>query len=189
MKYRNYLAAAIFTIGAFGAVTPAQASSILVPTQKQFTKMANIIAHIKVEKTESAWVDGRIITTVTARVVEPLKGVKPTQIITFTVPGGRVGNLEAVSSGTPVVNANEELVVYLEEGNVGRRHLLGQSMGLYRVRYDMGKGQFIATRDISKLGLVAGSPEVNIEKLPRIRELRLSELLTEIRSEIAESKE
>ncbi len=163
----------------------ARASTVLVPTAKRFTEMAKTIAHIKVEEKESMWVDGRIVTKITARVVEPIKGSKQTDVITFMIPGGRVGNLEAVSSGTPILEKDEELVVFLEKGNLGRHHLLGQSLGLYRLRFDKKIGQFIATRDISQLALVAASPEVDISKMARIREIRLPELISEIKGLMA----
>ncbi len=167
------------------ALNEAHASSVLVPTAQRFAELAKVIAHVKVEQTESMWVDGRIVTKVTARVVEPLKGSKPTEVITFMLPGGQVGNLAAISSGTPTITKDEELVVFLENGNLGRRHLLGQSLGLYRLRFDAKKRQYMAIRDISQLGLVAASPEVDISKLERVREIRLPELIQEIKGHIA----
>lgn len=189
MKLRHFVLATTLAAASCGFIQTAQASSVLVPTPQKFTQLANTIAHVKVEKTSAAWVDGRIITTVTARVIEPLKGSRANEVITFSVPGGRIGNLEAVSSGTPVFEAEEEAVLYLEQGNLGRRYLLGQALGLYRVHYDNRRGQFMATRDISKLGLVAASPEVKIEDLPRIRELKLQDLLKEIKEQIKNTTE
>ena len=166
----------------------AKASTILVPTAERFTELAKTIAHVKVEEKESMWIDGRIVTKVTARVVEPIKGSRHTEVITFMLPGGKVGNFEAVSSGTPAVERDEELVVFLEDGNLGRRHLLGQSLGLYRLRFDKKLKQYMATRDISQLGLVAASPDVDINKLERVREIRLPELIAEIKGHMAKEE-
>ncbi len=182
MKLRHLVLSLLLMSAALPA---ASASTILVPTGTRFTELAKIIAHVKVEQKESMWVDGRIVTKITARVVEPIKGTRHTDIITFMLPGGRVGNLEAVSTGTPTLEQDEELVVFLENGNLGRHHLLGQSLGLYRLRFDKKIGQYMAIRDISQLGLVAASPEVDINKVERIREIRLPDLISEIKGQMA----
>jgi hypothetical protein len=89
--------------------------------------------------------DGAIVTRVTIRVDETLKGRAGTRRLRLTEPGGRVGERRVHVFGAPVYAPGETVLVFARRGRHGRLHTTGMALGKYRlVRTPTG---WLAARD------------------------------------------
>ncbi|MFQ5877043.1 MAG: hypothetical protein ACE5JH_05050 [Acidobacteriota bacterium] len=99
--------------------------------------------------------DGRIMTGVTIRVEESLKGgLRPGARIEISAYGGELGGQRLVSLGEATYRRGERVLLQLERID-GRLHTIGLSMGKWTVTEDRW-GRRHVTRDLSGLGLVGG---------------------------------
>lgn len=106
-------------------------------------------------KTESAWIDGTLVTLATYEVRETLKGKSGAPVV-VVIPGGidfdHVPPLQLVYPGAPQVTTGEESLLFLEtlDDTSGTAVLVGFSQGLYHLPASGRKAQ----RDLSRLTLL-----------------------------------
>ncbi len=119
--------------------------------------------------------DGSILTGVTIRVEESLKGdLRQGARVEITAYVGELEGQRAVTLGEATYKKGERVLLQLEEID-GRLHTLGLSMGKWTVSEDE-RGRRHITRDLSGLGLVDGAKvtegPISLENFQRLIEER-----------------
>ena len=115
---------------------PLSASIVVHYELEQMVSEAHGIVHGQIESQRAAWRGQQIITTVTVRVFECLKGpYQPGELIVIEQLGGRVDNLATIVAGAPVFITGEEVVLFLEPGlDPDRSLVLGMAQGKFTVQ-------------------------------------------------------
>jgi hypothetical protein len=124
-------------------VTSLASATVLVPAEfSEIVGGSQIIAHARVIDVRPEWADGRrwIDSIVTAEVVSYLKGGSDA-IMTFKVPGGRLGRYRSVVVGAPVFAKGDEAVLFLRHRGDELPDVFGLNQGVFRVRVDSRTGQ------------------------------------------------
>ena len=84
---------------------------------------------------------GMIFTRYRLQVSETLKGTAAAQVDVW-VPGGTANRMRQVIPGAPVLEANQDYLVFLWTGSSGRSQIIGLSQGLFNlVREESGAMQ------------------------------------------------
>ena len=129
------LALAIVTIITL-TTTNLQASIVVDLPLPELVQNADIIAHVKVLTTESIWKNPdnpqRIVTVVTAKILNPLKNTPDNANLTFNTLGGKIGDIIQTVQGEANFKPGDEAVVFLEKTH-DALILLGMSTGKYEV--------------------------------------------------------
>ena len=138
----------------------------------------------QVEAVHSRWNDARtrIVTDVTVRVSESLKGAATSRLV-LTQLGGEVEGIRVSVPGCPVFRAGEEALVFVWRDREGTAQVTGLAQGKFEIERDAVSGERyvqralpgFAVKDLAKLG--AAPPGA---RAPR---LRLGDLISEIRRE------
>lgn len=103
-----------------------------LPAAEKLLEEADVAVHGVVARVESRWADSTIETTATVTVTQTFKGAaEPT--VEFTYLGGIVGDLELHSAAVPVLQREDEIVVFLRRNEHGRLVLIDGTLGIYRV--------------------------------------------------------
>ncbi len=90
------------------------------------TRRAGLIVVGRVAKTQAKSIPGSVETTVTVDVERPLKGTAgPT--VTFTLPGGGIGNLHVFAAGVPNFLPGERVLLFMRGPNDPRLVQMWQS--------------------------------------------------------------
>lgn len=107
----------------------ARASVVLKTTVPEMTRTATLVLHGEVRAVDAHRVAGsraRIVTDVTIRVDERLKGVllgeadgEGARHFTFTLPGGKADGFVMMIPGMPRFHVGEEVVLFLEKTSAG----------------------------------------------------------------------
>lgn len=122
----------------------AQTASAQVHTVslEELSKSSTSIVVGTTQEMRSFWNDSRsqILTEVTIRVSESVKGQAPTETV-VTVPGGQVGNTLYEVSDMPVFVDEEEVLVFLWEHPTGRNLVNGGPQGKIEIVADRVTGQ------------------------------------------------
>lgn len=103
----------------------------------RFCRRADYILHGRV--TAQSFVrdrDGLIWTSYTLVVAEPLKTPAPAAVKTFQFrqPGGRVGDLRQVATGTADIRRNDEVILFTRDYGAGFQAVAEGDRGCLRVR-------------------------------------------------------
>lgn len=134
-------------------------------------------------ETESAWMDGTLVTLAHFDVQETLKGKSAAPVV-LVIPGGidfgHEPPLQLVYSGAPQITTGEEALLFLEtlDDTSGTAVLVGFSQGLYRFPAD---GQR-AERDLSQLTLLEPGGR---SSQGQAEETKIAALLAEVRALVA----
>jgi hypothetical protein len=121
--------------------SPADATVLAPVDLVQIATEASAIVHGRVAVVTSEWREDRrsIETVVTIRAADYLKGnLGP--MVSFKVPGGRMGPYRSIMPGAPVFLEGEEVVVFLSARGAPAPYLTGFSQGVYHVVTD-GSGR------------------------------------------------
>ena len=105
----------------------------------RLTGEADLIAVGKVAGVKSAWDRSRIVTTVTLKVGEFLKG-NGEATLTITTPGGEVGGVGEWYSHTATFRENEEVVLFVKRDRGGALRVSGGDEGKVRIERDASTG-------------------------------------------------
>lgn len=164
---------------------PALATQVLRLDTRDLTLGSSDIVVGTVESVRSYWNPGRsrILTDVTVRVSESLKG-EPTTL-TLTQMGGEVDGVKLAIEGSPVFRPGQEVVVFAWRDRNGRAQVNGLAQGKFDVVRDPATGEATVSRTVEGLALRrAGSSAIERGGAPL--KLRLRELLTEVRGILAD---
>jgi hypothetical protein len=121
---------------ALGVAPGAQVQAMVIEPVAFSTLVASsdVVVHGVVVEVRSHETSGRasIESVVTLRVVEAYKG-RPGTLVSFRVPGGRVGRYQRVVVGAPVFAAGHEVVLFLAGAAPALPVPTGLTQGVYRV--------------------------------------------------------
>jgi hypothetical protein len=97
------------------------------------------IVHGRVVSTRADWADGRghVETFVTIEVEQYLKGDLGAPI-EIRIPGGDLGRYRDVFVGAPRLAVGDDVILCLSVKGGGKPHVLGLTLGVFRVRHDGG---------------------------------------------------
>ncbi len=124
----------------------AEATVVLPLDLRQLTGKATAIARGRVVALTSQWATDRhgIDTMVTIQVAAYLKGdLGP--LVTFRVPGGKIGRFRYVTVGAPVFREGEEVVLFLGAAGPSIPRVVGFNQGVFRVVADQRSGVRLVT--------------------------------------------
>jgi hypothetical protein len=144
------------------------ASSILAVDEATLVAKADTIAVGSVITSEAyRGTNGGIRTRFYVQVHEGLRNAREGQVIQVEVPGGTLGELTTVVTGSPQLKAGAMVVLFLESHGTSRRPL-GMSYGVYRVDSDTS-GTWHVGRQVDGLSLLdTQGHELNAKALASI---------------------
>jgi len=119
---------------AWWAVSPLHATVIVGADLGEVARAARIVARGRVVATEGRWTADRrtIETLVTLDVEAYLKG-ELAGLVSFTVPGGRLGRYRSIVIGAPRFDVGERVVVFLDARGPSLPFVVGLGQGVYRI--------------------------------------------------------
>jgi hypothetical protein len=132
--------------------------------------------------------DGRIVTDVTLKVTETLKGdLRAGQDIVVTRLGGEVGEIGMLVEGEPRFRRGRPAVLFLRELSAsGKLQVVGMSQGVFQVEERDGRMYQIPGSDLALVHRSADGEMVE-DPRPAVEPGPLDDLLSEIRRLVAES--
>lgn len=110
-------------------------ATVLIPTDlRDLSRDASTIVRGRVASVTARWTDDRrgVETLVTLAVEAALKGTSG-DVITFRVPGGRLGRLRSLVLGAPQFADGDHVIVFLGNRGPSVPHVIGLGQGVYRV--------------------------------------------------------
>jgi hypothetical protein len=133
------------------------------PSVEALTRRADIVLIGDVASTVSAWDGARssIHTRVELAVAETLKGTAASSV-TFTHPGGRIGDRVSTVAGAATFETGERVLVFLERRHDGSLRLSDPFHGKFRVERDAATGHDDAVR-------FTGAPKADCIPLDQVR--------------------
>jgi hypothetical protein len=129
--------------GALAVVTGGRAhATVLVPlSDEALVWSSSLIVTGEVSKIETVELgSGRIVTEITLRVEEALKGQVPDGTVVVTEPGGDVGERAVWIQGAPEFSVGEHALVFLTLRRNGSWRTNGLSLGKYSISTSSGGG-------------------------------------------------
>ena len=141
---------ALLLIGLLAAASPVWAAQrVGAPSIEQLARAADVVAIGEVGSATGEWAPGRasIQTRVVLTVGELLKGTEPSPL-TFTHPGGRVGDEASAIGGGPQFQSGERVLVFLSRRRDGSLRLADLNYGRFGIVRDAATGRdhaFLAT--------------------------------------------
>ena len=180
MKPRACLIIGAALVGAL--CTPdARATQVLQLDTRALTLGSSDIVIGQVEAVTARWNATRtkIVTDVTLRVSESLKGER--QRIVLTQLGGTVGDVRYTVPGCAVFTPGEEALLFVWRDSQGRAQVNGLAQGKFEIRRDPASGERLvqhavpglAVRDARRLDLIRpGEPASSLRLADLVREIR-----------------
>ncbi len=143
---RLTLAACLLSV-AGAAIAATTGGFLSIP---ELTRRADVVVIGTVAGSRSHWDRARsgIVTEITVRPAEALKGSAGPGPLTFHHPGGRVGDLVAAVEGVPAFTPGEEVLLFLVRGPERDLRLLSLFQGKFSVERDPASGARVAVRRI-----------------------------------------
>ena len=134
------------------AAPAARAAVVVRLSVKDMAGLADLVVRGRVEAKEARWEGGRIFTFVRLTATSVWKGrVKPGQPVTVAIPGGEVGDLGQLVSGTPHAEVGDDVVLFLEARPVGWV-VVGLGLGWLRAEPDEAGRVWVARETDGDLG-------------------------------------
>ncbi len=139
----------IIVSGLTGSAAVAQAARFVVPANaahgpaaEQLARKAEVIAIGTVAELRSGWNEkhSRIYTDVILSVNEYMKGIQTAKTITIRCPGGEVGDVGELYSGTASFRTAEEVMVFASKGTSENYHVVGGNQGKFSIATDKMTG-------------------------------------------------
>ncbi len=132
---------------------PARATQVVGQDTPTLARGSSDIVIGEVAGTRSHWNDARtrIVTDVTVRVAETLKGAGPATI-TLTQLGGDVDGMHLEVEGSPVFRVGQRSVLFLWRDARGRAQVNGLAQGKYDIERG-ANGRDVVRRDLAGLTL------------------------------------
>ncbi len=134
----------------------AQATLVVDMDLPTLTREATHIVHADVLGSHTLEKNGQFRTEVQLRIRDKMKGDRPLpkgSLLTIELPGGTVGELSQMVSGTPQIRTGDEVVLFLWQREATTRpRILGLAQGAWRVERNGDRPR--ALRDRRGIGLV-----------------------------------
>jgi hypothetical protein len=165
----------------------AGASQVLHQTLRELTLGSSDIVIGLVEGTSAHW-DGshrKIITEVTVRVSESLKGA-PAERITLTQLGGDLDGFRYSVPGSPLFRPGEEALLFVWRDAKGRAQVNGLAQGKFEITTDPATGERTVQRALEGLRVREARALSLVRAGEQAPQLRLGDLLGEIRAILGE---
>lgn len=144
-----------------GVASAAQATTAVALNNQALTSTADVIAIGRVVDSRSVW-EGRILVTqVTVRIEETLKGGAGETIV-VTLPGGIDANrripVAMTYAGAPTLQPGERTFLFLDrdDENADRLTVVGFSQGKFSIAVEPS-GTEIVERDLTQVRLASGA--------------------------------
>ena len=169
---------------AFSA-SPAPATTVVPMDTRALVTRSHDIVIGEVTAVRSRWNDDRtrIVTDVTLRVSESLRGSAGTELV-LTQIGGELDGMRYTVEGGPRFSPGEETLVFTWRDAQGRPQVSGLSQGKFDIRRDAATGARTLTRALP--GLTSRDPILMRASGEGRRKLGLDEMVREIRRVLAE---
>ena len=139
----------LFALLAFALVAPPAAASVVLKSNvEEMTRLSALVVHGEVLSVAPYKRPGsrmQIVTDVTLRVIEVMKGDHEGPNLTFTLPGGRVGDYTMKIPGMPQFRAGEAVVLFLEPTREGYA-ISGLQQGRFSIMTEPVTGMKVALR-------------------------------------------
>ncbi len=170
-----------FLLAALAPVS-AHGTTFVLMEVPDLARSAHVIAVGEVTAIRSAaFLDGRVVTRVSVRVDEALKGRIPSGPLTLEEPGGWIGGARRVVEGAPSYRVGERVLVFARRGRSGALHTSQLAMGKFTVFDDPVTGRRVAERELGSARVLGVAPGQRPHGLaPR----DLDELRAEIRASL-----
>lgn len=130
------------------SAAPARGSVVLRTTVADMSRTADLVVRGEVLLLASRTVEGertRIVTDLTLRIDEVLKGQLAETTFTVTLPGGRSGDFVMKIPGMPQFRQGEEVVLFLERTSTSYA-VSGLQQGKFSILREPLSGQKVALR-------------------------------------------
>ncbi len=164
---------------------PALSTTVLRFSLEELIERADLIVHGTCTDVRGRETPDGVVTDVTIRVAQALKG-SAGETLEFTTYGGATETRGTFIAGSPQFEKGEELVLFLDRPNrVGYRLAIGMSQGKYTVRED-ASGRKVATRNLAGLRFV--DPRTGeVEEAGPEQGVALDELLRTVQTSVTRS--
>jgi hypothetical protein len=127
----------------------------------------------------------RILTEVTVRVAETLKGAEGT--VTLTQLGGEVDGAVYDVPGSPVFRRGEQALLFLWRDSRGRAQVNGLAQGKFDITRDANSGTRTVQRALPGLGFRDARSLAALRAGERAPAVPLSDMVTEVKRLVAEA--
>src|SRR6185503_18163942 len=164
---------------------PAIATTIVPMDTRALVTRSHDIVIGEVTSVRSRWNEThtRIVTDVTVRVSETLKGGAANELV-LTQMGGEIDGMRYTVEGGPRFTPGEETLLFAWRDAAGRPQVSGLSQGKFEIRRDAASGARTLRRALP--GIPAGDPMLMRASGARREALGLDEMVREIRRVLAE---
>jgi hypothetical protein len=169
------LAALIIAIAGAPSV---EATVVGVLPEGLLTEQARLIVIGEVIDISSHWDpgQGQILTDITVRLDEVLKGAIPTPELTIRQLGGKVGDVESRVEGSPEFRLGERVLLFLTTRGDGTLRTAHLYLGKFSILTDLHTGERFARRQ-TPAGVVVTTPRGSgarptTDELHRLRDIR-----------------
>ena len=128
---------------------PAHATVVGPLPEAMLTAHARVIVIGRVTDISSHWDtrQAQILTDITVRLDEILKGAAPGAEVTIRQLGGRVGDIESRVEGSPEFSVGERVLLFLTTRRDGTLRVAHLYLGKFSIQTDVLTGEAIAQRD------------------------------------------
>lgn len=177
----------LLTLGALLlSALPASATQVVPLDTRELALGSSDIVVGTVESVRSYWTPNRsrILTDVTVRVSESLKGESATLVLTQM--GGEVDGMKLSVEGSPVFRVGQEVLLFAWRDRNGRAQVNGLAQGKFDVTRDPATGVATVSRSLDGLAMRrAGTAGLVRTEAPSSR--RLNAMLDDVRSILADA--
>jgi hypothetical protein len=165
----------------------AGASQVLHQTLRDLTLGSSDIVIGQVEGTNARWDDSRrrIVTEITVRVSESLKGA-PAERLILTQLGGDLDGFRYAVPGNPLFRPGEEALLFVWRDAKGRAQVNGLAQGKFEITTNAATGERTVQRAPEGLRVREARTLSLVKAGEQAPQLRLGDMLGEIRTVIAE---
>ena len=153
-------------------------------TIEELSLESDLIVIGNVKSIDYVWEDQslkKINTNIQIEVAEYLKG-EGNKILEITQMGGRIDDIEDIILGTPKLNINEEILLFLVIDN-NKYVIHSIALGCYKIILDE-KSQKIAYNNLSNVNLISQDSNGNLQNLNVNKVYKIHDLYREINSHL-----
>jgi len=148
--------AALLSTAVMAAAAPAAATTVSLLSLDDMARQATHVVAGDVVGEEAAWTGNLLVTRVTLRVSECLKGACNDTEIRINVLGGEADGLVMVVEGAPTFAVGERVVLFLQPAAGGVLRTVGMAQGKFTFAAARSDGEPLS-RDLSGLTLHSGA--------------------------------
>ena len=141
----------VIALAILTAASPLAATVIVPADLGQLSREAQMIARGRVVAVDAQWTDDHrtIETLVTLGADAYLKG-QSGETLQFRVPGGTLGRYRNIVVGAPEFRVGQQVIVFLGARAPAIPHVIGLSLGVYRVVRDASGGWVVTPPPIAQ---------------------------------------